>query len=103
MGNHAVGLRRFAQQLRFFGFSRECVFCRSRLRRFLPFGLDVPELHAAQVVIGARLAEARPCYHDERYVVEFSRDGLQACLEAAGWRVTRIDVRDGALLALADA
>jgi len=64
--------------------------------------VEVPDLDA-DPLNGVRLVEARPCYHDELYVVEFSRDGLQACLEAAGWHVKRIDVRNGALLALADA
>jgi len=64
--------------------------------------VEVPDLDA-DPLNGVRLVEARPCYHDELYVVEFSRDGLQACLEAAGWHVAKIDARDGALFALADA
>jgi predicted RNA methylase len=64
--------------------------------------IEVPDLDA-EPLNRVRLKEARPCYHDQLYVVEFSRDTLQTCLEASGWRVAKIDARDGALLALADA
>jgi SAM-dependent methyltransferase len=64
--------------------------------------VEVPDLDA-DPLNKIRLAEGRPCYHDAEYVAEFSRDGLQACLEAAGWHVAKIDARDGAVFALADA
>jgi len=63
-----MSLRRFVQRLRFFGFSRECPFCRSRLRRFLPFGADLPILHEVQVVGGGRREEALcpVCFSSDR-------------------------------------
>src|SRR5262249_51501864 len=64
--------------------------------------VEVPDLDA-DPLNRVRLAECRPYYHDQEYVAEFSRDGVQSCLEVAGWRVTKIDSRDGAVIALADA
>jgi SAM-dependent methyltransferase len=63
-----MSLRRFVQQVRFFGFSRECPFCRSRLRTFLPFGADLPIIQQAQVVGGGRRAEALcpVCFSSDR-------------------------------------
>ncbi len=92
-----------ALMLHVLGFNEDPVALFETVRRWAQRVIvEVPDFDA-DPLNGVRLVEARPCYHDELYVVEFSRDGLQACLEAAGWRVTRIDARDGALLALADA
>jgi SAM-dependent methyltransferase len=92
-----------ALMLHVLGFNEDPVALLETVRKWAQRVIvEVPDLDA-DPLNGVRLVEARPCYHDELYVVEFSRDGLQACLEAAGWRVKRIDVRNGALLALADA
>jgi len=63
--------------------------------------VEVPDFNA-DPLNAVRLEEGRPCYHDELYLVEFSCDGLQACLEAAGWRVGEISSSHGALFAVAD-
>jgi protein-L-isoaspartate O-methyltransferase len=72
---------------------------RERARRVI---VEVPDFDA-DPLNAVRREEGFPCYNDEKYCVEFSRDGLRNCLEAAGWRVGEIDARHGVLLAVGDA
>jgi SAM-dependent methyltransferase len=46
------GLKTTYRRIRFFGLSGKCPFCRARLRRFLPFGLELPVLAEKQIVGG---------------------------------------------------
>ena len=61
-------LRSAVRRVAYFGFGYYCPLCRSRLREWLPFGLDLPVLTRAGVVGGGRRENALcpVCYSSDR-------------------------------------
>jgi SAM-dependent methyltransferase len=72
---------------------------RKHARRLI---LEVPDFDA-DPLNSARVAESLPAWSDSLYVAEFNASGLADCLKAAGWSIQQLELRNGQLLAVADA